>query len=436
MTWSRSDHLSPRIQFAQGFRQGFSTSFLGNASWSFLGNVTYAAAQWLILAVLARNLGTVAVGKFAFALAVVAPIFMFLSFQLRVILVTGKSSSFAFADLLTFRMISSLGALLIAAACGIAFGARGETLIVLVAVATAKFADSVADILSGPFQSVERLGVPALIYAVNGVASLLFVVLATAVSGSIVVVTLAWAIASFVALTLAVVMTRIAIRQRTLGDLTGVAFAWDPAAVKEILRTAFPLGLVLLLISLNSAVPRLLLEREEGLSELGVFAAISTVLVVGDFLMRSIWQTALPRLSRVYRASEAGAFRRLMAKLLAFSAACAAAGLLLAWFLGDWFMELAFGKEFVGYHDSLMLLAAATGVYFLCTFLGAALNAAEKYQIQAKLLAAVLAVSSATAFVLIPDYGLVGASLAILVGALMQLCLSGIAVVPIVRKTT
>ena len=53
-------------------------SWFHRGVWLSVGNVTYAVCMWLVLVVLAKTADNAVVGQYALALAVTAPIFMYI----------------------------------------------------------------------------------------------------------------------------------------------------------------------------------------------------------------------------------------------------------------------------------------------------------------------------------------------------------------------
>ena len=97
-------------------------SIPANVAWTASSNVAYALCQWGMLVAFAR-LGTPeGLGQFAFALAISAPVMMFLQLQLRTVQVTDTRARFDFADYLTLRAVSSLAGLAIVVAIAAAMG--------------------------------------------------------------------------------------------------------------------------------------------------------------------------------------------------------------------------------------------------------------------------------------------------------------------------
>ena len=136
-------------------------SISANVAWTASSNVAYALCQWGTLVAFAR-LGTPeGLGQFAFALALSAPVMMFLQLQLRTVQVTDMRARFEFADYLTLRALSSLAGLTIVVVIASAMGAGRPGVVVGAIVAGIKMFDGLADVLYGAWQKLERLNVPA-----------------------------------------------------------------------------------------------------------------------------------------------------------------------------------------------------------------------------------------------------------------------------------
>jgi O-antigen/teichoic acid export membrane protein len=78
-----------------------------NFFWSLAGNIIYALCQWLMLVIIARLGNEKDVGAYTLALAISAPIVLFLGMNLRVVIATDQKHDFKFRDYLFLRIISS-----------------------------------------------------------------------------------------------------------------------------------------------------------------------------------------------------------------------------------------------------------------------------------------------------------------------------------------
>src|SRR4051794_41039079 len=77
-------------------------------AWTLAGNVVYAACQWGMISVLAKLGTTVAVGQFALALAITAPVFMLTNLFLRGIQATDARDEFSFGEYFTLRAMGTV----------------------------------------------------------------------------------------------------------------------------------------------------------------------------------------------------------------------------------------------------------------------------------------------------------------------------------------
>ena len=74
-------------------------------SWLLAGNIIYAFSQWLILLILSNNYSTESVGEYFFALALIAPIVLFVSLKLSNLVVTLKKDDTEKENVYSFRNI-------------------------------------------------------------------------------------------------------------------------------------------------------------------------------------------------------------------------------------------------------------------------------------------------------------------------------------------
>jgi hypothetical protein len=76
-------------------------------SWVLAGQVVTAAGQWAAIVILAK-LGTLeALGQYAFANALVAPVFLMANAELRSVIVSDSHRGEALRDYVTFRVLTS-----------------------------------------------------------------------------------------------------------------------------------------------------------------------------------------------------------------------------------------------------------------------------------------------------------------------------------------
>ena len=295
-----------------------------NAAWNLAGNVSYAGAQWLQLVIIAR-LGTLEqVGHFAYAAAVCAPVFMFSNLQLRSAQVSDASGRFEFREYLGVRIGTSTIAFALIALGALAFARSASWAPVVIVMALAKSIESVSDVFQGRMQRRERMDLAGQSMLLRSVLLIAFCIAALGLTGSVVALTFAIALAHL--LTLAFFDVRAA------GSLGRINYGLERThpGLGRLVRLAWrclPLGIAMSLISLQTSAPRLVLGRFCGASAVGVFAAIVYLASVGSTLVSAVGTAAAPRVADYFARGDNRQFNRLLLNVTAAAAALGGAGI-------------------------------------------------------------------------------------------------------------
>ena len=401
-----------------------------NFSWTLVGNIVYAACQWGMLVVLAKMGSPVMVGQFALGLAVTAPIIMFANLQLRAVQATDARQEFLFGDYLGLRLVTTILALAVIAGVVIFSGYRSETAFVIMAVGIAKAFESISDVFYGRLQQYERMDRIAKSMMIKGPLSLLALGVGVYFTKSTLWGAVGLAIAWALVLISYDMRSRVMLQGRGTGAADVAAAGGNRATLKprwsnktsfSLIKLSLPLGIVMLLISLNTNIPRYFIEHYLGERELGIFAAIAYLMVAGSMVINALGQSASPRLAKYYAAAEAKAFRHLLGKLIAISALLGVAGVALVGVVGEAILKMIYRPEYAQHVDVFLLLMIAAALGFIASFLGYAMTAARYFKVQTPLFAMVAAVSALACLWLVPLYGLRGAAIALVIAAAVQL---------------
>jgi O-antigen/teichoic acid export membrane protein len=389
-------------------------------SWSLAGNVVYAACQWAMLVVLAKLGSTEAVGRFSLGLAVTAPVILLAGLQLRTVQATDHRDRFRFGDYLGLRLLTTALAL---AAVGLIVAAAGygrETALVVLAVGLGKAFEAVADVYYGLFQQRERMERVARALMLQGVLGLAALAVLLHLTGSLVWATAGWAAAAALALTAYTLPAA-----RALARADALRPRWEPRALGRLAWLALPLGVVMMLVSLNTNLPRYFIEGERGERELGIFSAIAYLMAAGNTVVAALGQAVSPRLAKHFAAGDRRAFAALLGKLVGVAVLVGAAGVAVALAAGRPLLTLLYRPEYADHESLLLWVMAASGLGYVASFLGYGMSAARYFRAQLPLFAAVALVTAAACAVLVPRFGLVGGAVACLVAAAVQVVGSG-----------
>ncbi len=343
-----------------------------------------------------------AVGRFAFGLAISAPVITFANLALRPIQAGDALGRFAFGDYLGLRLISTTLAL--AAILGLAMAASPDrgTLASALALGVAKAFEAVSDVVLGRFQRGERLDLVARSQVSRGVLSAGFVAAALAATGRVEIAAIGIAVAGALVL--------------IVHDLPMVASldAPIPRFRAEVLRSlawlALPLGVATMLSSLNANLPRYFLERSRGGADLGAFAALAYLATAGTTAISALGQAATPGLARSFASGDLRGFRRSMRRDLSLGIAVGLAGLAGSIGLGGPILSALYRPEFAAYASILPIVMMAAAFEYVGSLMGYGLTAARSFRVQPWLFGASAAVMAMSCGTLVPRFGPAGAA--------------------------
>lgn len=394
--------------------------FRQNFSWTLLGNAVYVCTQWGMTVVLGK-LGTPQMlGQFALGFAVAAPVIMFTNLQLATVLATDSRHEYSFPEYLSLRVVMTLLALIAILSIAVGTGYSQATLGVVIAIGTAKASESVSDIFYGLFQQRERMDRMAKSMIVKGLLALTSLGITFYLTRSVLWAAAAVAIAWITVLILFDIPNGVELAEAERGrrgrnrERSDIRDVWSATAhvrrLSDLARTALPLGLVMMLISLNTNVPRLFLERYRDESELGIFAALANLIIAGSTVVIALGQSATPRLARHVAERDMSSFHALLLKLCAIGVALGAFGILISTLFGSQLLVLVYDRQYADHSHLLRWIMLAGLLYYVGTFLSYGVAAVRAFsRILIPHLAMTLITVGLSAAV-IPSMGLVGAA--------------------------
>ena len=388
-----------------------------NFYWTLAGNVVYAGCQWGMLVALAKLCRAEQVGLFALGLATTAPILMLTNLQLRAVQATDARSEHAFAEYLALRLSGAALALLAALAVALAVGTDRTSAGVIIAVAVAKCVESISDIIYGLFQSREKLVLMATSMLIKGPLSLAALSCLVWASRGVLIGTLGLAAAWLLVLFL----YDLPMAAKVLGGRKFLRPAFRSDSSLRLVRTALPLGVVMMLGSLTTNVPRYFVEKDLGARDLGFFAALSAVTAAGVTVVGALGQSATPRLARLFADGDRRGFVGLVLRLAGIGSLLGLAGIAVAAIGGELLLRLLYTPDYSLHVRAFLVINLAAGIGYVASFLGYAITAARQFLPQSPLSVAVVAATALAAAWLVPLFGITGAAWAVGCGMTVQL---------------
>lgn len=371
--------------------------------------MAYGASQWLVLIELAKLGSPELVGRFSLGLAVTAPLFIFTNLQLRSVQATDVHRDFEFADYLGLRLLGNLVALVAVVALVAIAGYGRATAAAVLAIAVAKAFEAISDIIYGLLQHRERMDRVAISLMLKGLISVVTVGIAMAATRSAGWAALAMALGWLMALVLYDLPSAQRMLRPGRDAYAPVRPRWSRKLLVELAVFSAPLGLSMLLTTLNTNIPRYFIEAYLGQHDLGIFSAMAYIVVAGTAVVTALGQAATPKLADYYGSGQRAAFQTLLWKLVAlggiFGLVTAAASL----FFGRYFLTVVYQPEYAKRVDVLVWLMGAGGIGYIASFLGYGITATRAFRrfVAPSFFTTALAVASGF---LVPRFGLSGAA--------------------------
>jgi O-antigen/teichoic acid export membrane protein len=419
-----SANLSPdkacKDQWSLNLTSGPLRSLKWNTFSNALANLIKGGCQLGLVIALAKLGSKEWVGQYALGVAVAWPVFLLADLQLRVVQATDAKDDFHFGHYLGLRLLTSPLAFLVVIGLTWVLGYRWETAIVIAGVALSRGLDSLADCIHGGMQKYERLDLVSLSTIMRNLGSVAIFITVLYASGLLLLAVLTQAVAGILVL-LAFDCPQGA---KILGLKTGIWMPrFDRRVLWQLVRLAFPLGMVTMIISINANLPRYLLEHSLGEGAVGIFAALSQPTLAGGMVMAALGHSIMPRMARGFAIGNLNYLTRMVWRLMGLGALIGGVMMVGVWGWGREIISLIYQPEYAEHQTILVWLMAAGIVGYISSGLGYGLNATRAYSRYLVFYAISAGLGIILGMLLIPAFGLKGAAWTIC-GSNLLSCLS------------
>lgn len=386
------------------------TGLFSQAGWSLTGQIGYYGLQWMNMIILARLSGPEAVGLYTLGLAIANPIMAVASLMFRLVYITDQENRWSFDDYNAVRWAAlPLGVLAIGAtALGLGYGEL--TLIVILLAASWKMSETLSDINYAIPHKVGNMRAIALSMIIRAALSSLVLALVLKAYDR-----LDFALAAF-SLTWWVCYL-----------LYDKRFERDAEVKKgdadrvSLVRFALPMALSAAVIYLTFSVPRVVLDQYEDTTTLGVFAAISHLLLIGAMVVNSLGSAITPRLSRYFASHDMKSYFREISFGVAVAIFVSLGFITVAYIAGDLLITLIYGKAISGQNNLILMMSLASLPIYIGSILGFVPPALQAYRFHLIVNIITVAGTGLAAFYFIPTHGSLGAIYAIMAQGVLQL---------------
>jgi O-antigen/teichoic acid export membrane protein len=381
-------------------------------SWSLLANVALAFYQWATLLLIARSSGPASLGEFALARSLATPAIALATMNGRAIQVSDVDRRFNFYHYVLLR--SFLVALTVLGVTCVAYWTGGRhqavlTFLVVLALAL----DALSDVALGQLQLSEQLDR----IAVSGLARLLVGALLLSMC------VLSHADVTTVALTL--VGTSLLVMMGVDLPFAKATLRKPPAgtcarreigrAMVALFHLSLPLAPKPFLAALFVNIPRYSIARWAGLSALGQYAALTSVLQAAGMVQSAFSTSSYHRLA-LYHATCVAKFRRLTGVVVAVAAANGLGVVLLVVVAGRFLVSTLYGSQFLTSPLLFPLLAIGNAIFLLASAVEGVVTSARRFTVQLPIYGATAVAIWVASSLVVPKAGLIGAAWAVISG--------------------
>ena len=411
-----------------------------NFSWTLVGNIVYAGCQWGMLVVLAKMTNTEMVGRFALGLAITAPIIILSQLQLRGIQATDAKNEYDFNDYLSLRLFTTVLALCMIIGV-VTFGDYPtETDLIIMAVGFSKAFESISDVCYGLMQQHERMDRIARSQLIKGPLSLAALSSMVYITGNVfwgvIGLSIVFALVLFIYdfKNAATILYEIPIyKNRNLIILKLMLPVFNSRKTIALAKLAYPLGIVMALNSFNTNIPRYFIENIFGESELGVFAALAYLIIVGNMIVTAIGQSVVHRLATHYAVRNIKKYLRIVIFLIVIGLAIGILGVLFSMFAGEAILDILYSEEYKNHVDLFFWIMIAGGLSYVSSFMGYSITATRYFKSQVPILVLTTITTFFVSQWLIPDFGLIGAAFAVIAGTSIKVITSVVVILTVLN---
>lgn len=357
-------------------------------------------------------------GYFAYGLAIAAPLMAFFRLDLRRFQAADINSKFSFYEYLKVRYISNFLALFGIIAIAILFLEDMTAFSIIMLVGLIKFIESFSDIYYGLFQKKERMDKIAQSLMLRGIFSFLVLFTSLYLGFGINVGLTSIVLANLIILLL--FERRVATHMLNRYTSNSTHNKINLSRLIELVKKTFPLGITVTLIMLNLNIPRYVIEYELDEKQLGIFAGIAYLIIIGRILVNAVADSTIPRLSQYYHNSNPKEYITFFFKLVALGFCIGTVGIVIALCAKSSILTFIYTEEFRPYSNLFILLMIGGMIRYIGVFLMNGLLVSNYLKIQPYITILTVLITLLCSFYLIPTYGIEGAGWVEIISALFQ----------------
>lgn len=372
-----------------------------NIFFMMMGNGVFAFSQWVQISLISKYSSIETLGIFTLAISIIGPVFMFSGLQLRTLIITESDVDMDISPYLNLRFILSVFSFLIIVLIGF-FLTNKNLLPFLILLSFQKIIEGISELFNSKQQQLEQIENLAQSLLLKGLAIFISMWLGLVIFNSL-----------LFALILILVFYLLIVyfndyrsyhkRFKNLININPNIHDLLPIAIKGL-----PLGIVLLIISLNANVSKYFLESYCGTEIQAVYSSISYILVLGLFVLDSLGQSFVPRMSKYFYGGKFYQFKKLFFTFISLSIIIGFILYFLSLFYGKEGLRFLFNEKISQYSEFLSWYLLVSILTFIASSLGYSLTSMGEFKVQPLINFAILTLNVILSFLLIKKFQLDG----------------------------
>ena len=380
-----------------------------NSSFLAISVVVSKFISFLLFVVIARYLGAVGLGKYAFAISFTGMFIVLSEFGLGTLAVRDVSADRNLgpryiSNIALLKFVLSILAFVMVFGLVLILGYPAETVKIVVLVSLAVFLPSAAGGMRWYFQVEQKLEYESFLNTTNSVLFLVLGIGALMLGGGVLGVAFSQALVGITILLLSWLIVQ--------NRFIKFKFEFNLPLWKKLLAKAFPFALMAICTSLYLNADTVLLSFFKGNTVVGWYNASNRLIQAGKMVPVVVMPAVFPAMAACFKSSRKE-FDDLIEKALVFMFLVALPLSLLITVLADKITLLLYGKEFAPAVLSLRILVWGMFGMFFSSVLGGALICANYQNRNTGITAIGLGTSIILNFAMVSRLGHIGTSLAI-----------------------
>ncbi len=402
-------------------------SLLNKAKWLLSGNILFAFSQWLMLIMFSHFSSPTQLGYYSYALAITAPIFMLFNLQLRPLVVADLNleKKFSFSEYLSLRLLTTFCAIIVSLFF-IDWNNNLALSIVLIVVFI-KSSEAVSDIVYAYYNANKKTKFISKSLTIKSIL--------VTVSSFCILYMMHNIVYALIAMLIGYLLILVFLDIRKNIEHLQEVNVFNKN-LKKIVQTGLPLGIAVMLVSLQTNIPRYFLEHYSSVELVGVYTILYYFIVIGGIVINSVCQYLSPYFSEFYRDLRIEELKRIIKNAFFIALSLGVAGLVISLFLNDFIIKTIYGKDYLAYAYLLPYIMIAGIFTYLSVVNGYLLTSLKLLKIQMPVFLILVCLTVIYSYLLIPVYGLTGAIYTTILSAVSQFLISSFIIYTKIQELT